>query len=451
MNKLFSMMLTALITLWLAGPAAAEVFSPTVFKLDNGLQVVVIEKHRSPVVTQMLWYKVGASDEPTGKTGMAHLLEHLMFKGTQKFPDGEFSAMLARHGGNENAFTALDYTGYHQTVSRDRLEMVMELEADRMRNLVLRSGDINTEREVILEERRQRIGNNPSGELRLQIDQALFPGDHAYGRPVIGWEADIVSITKQDLEAFYQQHYSPANAVLVVAGDVTPGEVKALAEKYYAPIKNGAAPIHAALPFPKKGKPSSVVLNDARVRQPSWNLSILAPSMSSDDKREIAALEVLNEVMGGGTTSRLYRALVVEQGIAVAAGARYASGARGPGRFLFYASPKPGVSLDALQSATAQEVEKFIEQGFVTGELARVKKRMLASAVYVRDELKSGAWALGGALAAGHSVMDVEGWPERIRTVTGEDIKKAARKLWRDPRRVSAKLLPAEPNSGGGG
>lgn len=448
MKKLFPLMAASLMALMGTYPAQAEVFSPAVFHLANGLQVVVIEKHRSPVVTQMLWYKVGASHEPKSKTGMAHLLEHLMFKGTQKFPDGAFSTMLARYGGNENAFTALDYTGYHQTVSSDHLEMVMELEADRMRNLVLMQGDIDTEREVILEERRQRIGNNPSGELRIKIDQALFPNDHPYGRPVIGWEEDIRSITRQDLEAFYKLHYSPANAILVVAGDVTSGEVKALAQKYYEPITNGPAPKPAHVAMPPKGEPAKVQLKDQRVRQPGWSLSILAPSLSSEDKREIAALEVLDEVLGGGTTSRLYRALVVEQGIAVAAGARYSSGASGPGRFSFYASPKPGVALEKLQSATAAEVEKFLENGFAAGELARVKKRMLADAIYVRDDLKSGAWALGGALAAGHSVDDVEGWPDRIRSVNAQDILNAARKLWKDPRRVSAQLLPADGERG---
>lgn len=369
-----------------------------------------------------------------------------MFKGTDANPNGVFSEKVARNGGNENAFTSLDYTGYHQTVASDRLEMVMALEADRMRGLVLKEDDINTERKVILEERLQRIGNNPNGKLSLQLSEALFPGGHAYGRPIIGWEDDINAITRDDLAAFYHRHYTPDNAILVVAGDVKTETVKRLAKRYYGPIK-AAPPVknntkRVSLPMPTSVARAQVELRDPAVRQPAWRLNVLAPSLGTGDKRRVAALEVLAEILGGGATSRLYRAMVVEDANAVGVGVHYNSNSRGPTSFVFYASPRPGFSLGQMADAIKVEVEALLAGGLKDGELVRTKKRMLSEAIFARDDMKTGAWVLGGALASGHTIADVEEWPARIRSLSEADIMAALRAIWAESRRVEAHLLP---------
>ncbi|MBL4615272.1 MAG: insulinase family protein [Magnetovibrio sp.] len=422
--------------------ASAGVYNPKTFWLDNGMQVVVLPNHRAPIVLHMVWYKSGSADDPAGKSGIAHLLEHLMFKGTPKHPNGEFSKTLARHGGQENAFTSYDNTGYFQTVASDRLEMVMELEADRMTNLVLRADDVETERAVVLEERNQRIEGKPGARLREQANQKLFPKGHPYARPIIGWRAELSALTREDALAFYKAHYAPDNAILVVAGDVTLDEVKRLALKYYAPIpsRNVAGPRVLITNEPVAG--GETVLRDARVKQASWSEVVIQPSLTTGDVSRISALEMLSELLGSGATSRLYRALVIDQGIAVSAGAYYDEGARGDGRFGFYAAPRPGVTLDQVAAAVHLELQRLLREGLDEGELARMKKRMMAAAVFARDAMKSGAWSIGGTLAAGHSIEDVEAWPERISAVSEQDVLDALQAVLDEPRRMSAKLLP---------
>lgn len=451
MPKLLVLKLAFILFVLSASNPRAEVFSPVRFKLDNGLDVVVISNHRSPVVMQMLWYKVGSIDEPLGKSGIAHLLEHLMFKGTAKHPNGEFSKMVAKNGGNENAFTSFDYTGYHQTVASDRLEMIMELESDRMTGLILSEKDIETESDVILEERRQRIGNNPSGKLRLKVDESLFPNNHPYGRPVIGLEGEVKSVTRSDVMDFYKKYYAPSNAVLLVVGDVSPETVRTLAEKYYGPIPAAKTPPRPKLETVDLPKSAEVIVYDESVRQPGWSLNILAPSLGDSNGAAVAPYEVLASVLGNGATSRIYKALVLDGGKAVGAGAGYSPNPRGPGRFVFYASPKPGADLDSIAGEIETELDKFIKNGFAKGELERVKKRMLADAVYVRDSLKSGAWTIGGALGAGHGLDSVEQWPDYIKNVSEADVIAAAKKIQSEKHRVTAKLLPAQQNSKTGG
>ncbi|HEY9079246.1 pitrilysin family protein [Magnetovibrio sp.] len=427
--------------LW-ASEAWAGVFNPETFTLDNGMQVVVLPNHRAPVVLHMVWYKAGSADEPEGKSGVAHLLEHLMFKGTPKHPNGEFSKILAQHGGQENAFTSLDYTGYHQTVASDRLEMVMELEADRMTNLVLSPEDVATERAVVLEERNQRIENKPSARLREEANQKFFPDNHPYGRPIIGWRPELAALTREDALAFYKDHYAPDNAILVVAGDVNVADVKRLAEKYYGPIPARGVAARTPLVTDAPITGGETVLRDARVRQASWAENVIQPSLSNGSPRRVAALEILSELLGGGGTSRLYRALVIDQALAVSAGTYYDQSARGNGQFAFYASPRPGVSLDELAQALRTETRRVLDEGLKPDELAAIKKRMMADAVYSRDAMKTGAWTIGGALAAGHSIEDVEQWPERIQAVTEQDVLDALKAVLDEPRRITTKLLP---------
>lgn len=437
-------LLAAAIFLVAAGrPAADGVFNPQTFTLANGMRVVVIPNHRVPVVTHMVWYQAGSADEPAGKSGIAHFLEHLMFKGTGKLAPGEFSRILARNGGQENAFTGHDYTVYHQTVAVDRLGLVMEMEADRMTNLVLSVDDIETERLVILEERRQRTGNSPAAILGEHIDAALYL-NHPYRRPIIGWEHEIRALSMDDILAFYRRWYTPGNAILVVAGDITADQLRPLAEATYGRIP--AAPVTPRVrpAEPPHNAARRVMLRDPRVRQPSWSRTFLAPSYTSGDSRHAYPLEVLEEILGGGATSRLYRSLVVERQLAVSAGSGYRPGRRGPSRFTFYANPRPGVTMETLEAAVEGEIDTLLDRGVTAAEVEWAKRRLRAAAVYARDSLNTGARVLGAALATGRDVEDVEEWPQRISAVTPEQVDAAARAVLRSNRSVTALLLPGE-------
>ena len=422
-------------------PASAGVFDPETFTLDNGMQVVVIQNHRVPVVSHMVWYRVGAADEGPGETGVAHFLEHLMFKGTPSYPDGEFSNLVARNGGQENAFTSYDYTGYYQTVARDRLELVMTMESDRMSNLVLSDEDINTERLVVLEERRSRTDNNPSALLREQVNAALYL-NHPYRRPIIGWEHEIKALNREAILGFYQRWYAPNNAILVVAGDITAEELRPLAEKYYGTIPRANTPDRARPTEPPQRAARLVTYRDARVRQPSWQRAFLAPSYVTGEKQHAYPLEILADVLGGGSTSRLYRSLVIDQKLAVSAGAYYSPDNLGPGRFVVYASPVPGVDMDKLEAAVQDVMGTLLAEGITDQEVARSINTMQASAIYARDSLSAGARTLGAALASGQTTADVEAWPDRISAVTVDAVNAAAKYVFVETRSVTALLLP---------
>ena len=429
------------LALMMPSPALAGVFNPQTFRLDNGLQVVVVPNHRVPVVTQMLWYKAGSADEPPGRSGVSHLLEHLMFKGTKTLAAGEFSRILARNGGRENAFTSYDYTGYYQTVAVDRLELVMEMESDRMTNLVITEDELDIERRVILEERRLRVDNDPSSILAEQANAALFM-NHPYRRPIIGWEHEIRAIELDDVLQFYRRWYTPSNAVLVVAGDITAEELRPLAERTYGRIPAADAPPRMRPSEPPQKARRQITLRDSRVRQPSWSRTVLAPSYTAGEKEHAYALEVLAEILGGGATSRVYRTLVVEDKLAVSAGAYYSADSLGPSRFSFYASPRPGVSMKAIEAAMDALVEKLLSDGVSDEEVARAKKHMQAGAIYARDSLSTGARVLGSALASGRTVEDVETWPERIGAVDAAGVNAAARAVIVNSRSVTSLLLP---------
>ncbi|MEO5338367.1 MAG: insulinase family protein [Magnetospirillum sp. WYHS-4] len=422
------------------GQAAAAVFNPETFTLANGMQVVAIANPRVPVVTHMVWYRVGGADEPPGKSGIAHFLEHLMFKGTAAHPNGEFSATVARLGGQENAFTSHDYTGFYQTIAVDRLETVMALEADRMVNLTLTPEIIEPERQVILEERRLRVENNPGAVLREQAEAALYL-NHPYGRPVIGWMHEIEGLTVDDIMAFYRRWYAPNNAVLVVAGDITAAKLKPLAEKYYGvlPVADTPPRRHPAEPPPLVAR--RVLHADARVRQPSWARMFLAPGLAWGDTALAPALDILAEALGGGSTSRLYRKLVVERAIAVNAGTSYSAEAIGPAEFTLHASPAAGLSLEAVETAVEAELAQVLKEGLAEAEVTRAKSKLLADGTYARDSLTAGAHSLGAALARGFSVATVEDWPDRLRAVTLEQVNAAARAVLGQKASVTSLLM----------
>ena len=425
----------------LAMPAGAAVFSPDSFTLDNGMQVVVVSNRRAPVVTHMVWYRAGAMDEPPGRTGVAHLLEHLMFKGTEAFPDGVFSQIVARNGGRENAFTSQDFTGYFQSVAADRLELMMELESDRMTNLILSQDDIDTERQVVLEERRSRIENDPGSRLGEQANAAMYM-NHPYRNPVIGWEHEIRALTRDDLMEFYRDWYAPNNAILVVVGDVTVDQVRPLAEKYYGriPARELAPRIDWREPPAKAAQ--LVTLADPRVRQPSWSRRYHAPGYVYGATEHAYALEVLSDILGGNSTSRIYRSLVVEQKIAASAGAWYSPSSRGPTSFGFYGSPLPGGELGPVEAAMQAEIQTLLRDGVTADEVDRAKARLQADAIYARDSLRAPAHSLGGGLIVGMTVEEIEAWPDRIGAVTVEAVNAAARAVLRSEATVTTVLIP---------
>lgn len=425
--------------------AQAKVFDPDTFTLDNGLEVVVITNRRAPIVTHMVWYKVGAADDPLGKSGIAHFLEHLMFKGTDTLGPGEFSAIIARNGGQENAFTGYDYTGYFQTVAKDRLGIVMKYEADRMANLKLTDEVVLPERDVVLEERRSRIDREPSSQLGEALRAVLYL-NHPYRVPVIGWEKEIRSLTSEDAIAFYRRWYAPNNAILIVAGDVDADQVRTLAETYYGVIPARELPVRQRPPEPEQNAARRVTLKNERVTQPAVTISYLAPSYRAGASEHVEALMVLDEILGSGSTSRLYRSLVVEQAIAAGAGTSYSANTFDLSAFNLYGSPRPDVPLEQVEAALHRELARLLDEGVREEEVEVAKRRMLSDAVFARDSLDTGPRIFGTAMTTGLTVAEVESWPERIEAVTVEQVNEAARAVFDERRSATGVLLP-EPKS----
>ncbi len=414
--------------------ASAKVFSPTVYTLPNGLQVVVVEDHLAPVVTQMVWYKVGAADEQQGHSGIAHFLEHLMFKGTPTVGPGEFSKIVARNGGEDNAFTFYDYTAYFQTIKADRLELIMKLEADRMQNLALTDDQVYPERDVIVEERRQRIENSPAARLGESMRYSLLTNS-PYGRPAIGWLPEMQQLTTADAIAWYKTWYAPNNAILIVVGDVEPEAVKALAEKYYGPIPAHPVPPRIRpqimmlpegehpLPEPER----RVTLRDPAIHQPEFARYYVAPNYSAKTRKQALALEVFDEIFGTGSTSRLYQALVVKTKVATAAGSSYDDTALDPGPYDIFASPAPGKDIAEVESGVDAVIAALVKDGVTAQEVADAKTRLESQAILARDSLSGPAHSIGEALTTGQTIDDIENWPEDIASVTQTDVNDAMR------------------------
>ena len=408
---------------------------PASFTLDNGLQVVVIQDHRTPVVTQMIWYKVGSADETPGKSGLAHFLEHLMFKGTAKHPAGEFSQTVLRIGGNENAFTSVDYTGYFQRVPREQLPKMMEFEADRMTGLILKDENVLPERDVVLEEYNMRVANNPDARLNEQIMAALYL-NHPYGRPVIGWHPEIEKLDREDALAFYRRFYAPNNAILVIAGDTDAAEVRPLAEQTYGKVAaQPAIPARRTRPQePEPVAPRTVTLSDPRVEQPVVRRYYLVPSANNAAEGESAALEVLAQLMGNGNNCYLYRALVVDRPLAVSANAGYQSTSLDPSQFSIAVAPKQGVEFAEVEQVVDSVIAGVATTPPRAEDLERVKTQLIAEAIYAQDNQATLARWYGGALTTGLGIQDIRSWPDRIRAVTGEQVRAAAQK-WLDKKR----------------
>lgn len=433
----------ALVAASLAGATLAG--DVTHFTLDNGLEAVVIEDHRAPVVVHMVWYRAGSADEVPGKSGVAHFLEHLMFKGTDDLAPGEFSKTVAANGGSDNAFTSYDYTAYFQRIAADRLDLVMGMEADRMRDLILSEDDWKTELQVIIEERNQRTDSDPAAIFGEQRRAAQYL-NHPYGRPVIGWRHEMEALTRTDALDWYRRYYAPNNAILVVAGDVTPDEVRALARQHYGPLE----PTPGLAPRQRVSEPPQLAerrLNfpDARVAQPYVMRTYLAPERDPGDQTRAAALTILAELLGGNSaTSVLGRALVFDSGCALYASAFYDGLSLDDTTFTLVAVPAADIGLDELEADMDAAIARFIDDGVNPDQFERVKTQLMAAEIYARDNVEGLARRYGEAMATGLSVEDVTAWPETLMAVTEADVIAAARELFDRRRAVTGYLEKAE-------
>lgn len=416
----------------------------THFTLDNGMEVVVVEDHRAPVVQHMLWYRAGSADEPVGQSGVAHFLEHLLFKATDSMEAGEFSAVVAANGGRDNAFTSYDYTAYFQRVAADRLGLMMQMEADRMKNIRLTEEDIVTERQVILEERNQRTDNNPRALFGEQLNAAQYL-NHRYGVPIIGWRHEMETLDMQDALDFYDIHYSPNNAILVVSGDVTPDEVRTLAEKHYGTIPaNPDLPPRLRSEEPPQTAERRVIFRDPRVSTEYLSRGYIAPERDAGAQEKAAALRILAELLGGGTTSYLTEKLQFDEQVAVFTGAFYRGTSLDDTTFDIIVVPQPGVTLQEAEAALDETLAAFIQDEVDAEALERIKMQVRASEIYARDNVDGIARRYGVALTSGLRVEDVQAWPELLQSVTAEDVIAAAKAVIRPEGSVTGYLMKAE-------
>jgi zinc protease len=403
--------------------------------------VIVLPSSRAPIITQMIWYHVGSCDEVPGKSGIAHFLEHLMFKGTPSVPAGEFSKIVARVGGSDNAFTSYDYTAYFQTIASDQLEMVMRMEADRMANLIVVEKELLPERDVVLEERRQRTDNQPAALLDEVTREALY-GRQGYGIPVIGFPQEIRQLGVADAKAWYDRHYAPNNATLIIAGDTSEDTVRKLADKYYAPVARKDVPARTRSSAFGAGLPRTVERRDRRVAQPEWSRDYIAPSYRMGETAHAYALQVLAQALGGGQTGRLYRTLVFDEKVALDAGAGYSPQALGLSSFGIAVTPVAQRTMDQTGTAAKRVVDAVLHDGMSEDEIGLAKRRLVAAAIYSRDSLASGPRIYGSTLATGGTLADVDAWPARIAAVTRDQVMDAARAVLDDSRSVTSLLLP---------
>ena len=421
---------------------AAEV---TTFTLDNGMDVVVLEDHRAPVVVQMVWYRVGAGEEPLGKSGIAHFLEHLLFKGTDDMAAGEFSETVALNGGSDNAFTSWDYTAYFQRVAADRLDLMMRMEADRMRDLEMTEQDVATERDVVLEERNQRVDSDPGALFREQRQAAQFL-NHPYGIPIIGWRHEIEQLNRDDAFAFYQRYYAPNNAILIVAGDVQPDEVRAMAETHYGPIAPTVdLPARVRPGEPPQLSERRLSFSDPRVAQPYVTRTYLAPERDSGDQQEAAKLTMLSELLGGnGATSVLGQKLQFETEQAIYTSAYYDGTSLDNATFGLVIVPTPEFTLEQAEAALDAAVAEFLTEGVDPEQFARLKMQLRASRIYAEDNIESLARRYGTGLTSGLTVADIEAWPELLQAVTAEEVMDVAQRIFDKRKAVTGWLMPAQ-------
>ncbi|MDD1648846.1 MAG: insulinase family protein [Methylococcaceae bacterium] len=437
------MVLRGLRILLLTAPCLVQAAEPPIheFRLDNGLKLVVQEDHRAPAVVSQVWYKVGASNEYGGITGISHMLEHMMFKGTQKHPAGEFSRIIAANGGRENAFTGQDYTAYFQTLEKSRLPISFELEADRMRNLKLLEAEFAKEHQVVLEERRLRTDDQPRSKMQEHFESVAY-SNSPYRNPVIGWPDDVAGLTLDDLKKWYTLWYAPNNATLVVVGDVNPYEVVKLAKKFFGPLKRSELP-----PAKPQGEVEQLGIRRLTVKLPAklphLVMGYKTPSLKTAvDETEAYALEVAAGILDGGNSARFSSRLVRGQQIAASAGAGYDLYSRLSNLFTLEGTPVQGKSVAELEAAMQEEVRRLRDEPIATEELQRVKAQVLASHVYQLDSIFYQAMQLGTAETVGLGWSKVQEYVDKVNAVTAEQVQKVARKYLVDERLSVANLDP---------
>jgi zinc protease len=422
-----------------ATTALAADFQVSTALLDNGLFVAVVEDHRAPIVTQMLYYRAGSADELPHQRGIAHFLEHMMFQGTSTTPGAEFRGVIARYGGRENATTSQDTTTYFQTVGKEALELVMRLEADRMHNLVIDQRAFNSEKEVVREERRGRYENEPGGAFGEQYTAAQYLV-HPYGNPIIGHMHEIEALTLQDAVDWYKKWYVPNNATLVIAGDTTMDEVLPLAQKYYGAVPRGPELVRFRPKEPPQLAERRVIMYDPRVRQPSLSRSYLAPSQTARDGTA-EALTILASALSG-STGRFYQSLVVEQGLAASAGAGYGGTALNDTTFGIFASPRRGVDPAVVERALDAEIERLLRDGITAEEVELAKSGIIDGLIFARDNVMGLARRVGNGLSIGMTVEEVTALSDRIKSVTVARVNEAAKRVLDKRRSVTGMLLP---------
>ncbi|MDX9690490.1 MAG: pitrilysin family protein [Alphaproteobacteria bacterium] len=425
----------------LSSPADASVFSPTIYDLANGVRLIVVENPLSDAVGHMVWYRTGAADEPDGKTGLAHYLEHMMFKGTAKHPAGSFDAIIARLGGDQNAYTSYDTTAYYEIVPAKNLALVMSLEADRMRGLLIEENEAQSEKNVVLSEREERTGNSSVGAFREELRRVLFPL-HPYGRPIIGLRKDVERLTPDDLRAFYRKAYAPQNAVVVVSGNVKHDQVAALAAATYGRLGGGLRPKQppkiSQISHPLK---PLFIKEDARVKQPFVTRQYVVSS-ALKNRQDSLALDVLSEVLTGGEVGILYRHFVIKTRTASGTSAGYNGTTRGPSVFSITASPTPGQTVEHLNQDIAAYLQYLAHKGLKARDVEEAKQRLLDSAVFARDKLLAPAQILGEAEAVGLGAEMVEKWPDNIRRVSTAQVNAALQRLVSNKNMVAGILKP---------
>ena len=411
------------------------------FMLGNGMKVIVKEDHRAPTAAHMIWYRIGSMDELNGTTGVAHALEHMMFKGTKTLKPGEFSSRVAALGGRENAFTSKDYTGYYQQIEKSRLEAVMALEADRMANLVFDKEEFSREIRVVMEERRLRTEDQPQGKLNEALNAAAFIA-HPYHHPIVGWMDDLQNMTVDDARAWHDRWYAPNNAIMVVTGDVDAKQVKALAEKHFGKIASKRIPVTKP-----QQEPAQEGIRRVTVKAPAENpyvaLAFKAPTLrdvETDD--DVHALDVLSAVLDGFDNARLPARLVRTQRVANSVGASYSANARGPVLFVLDGVPAAGTSTEQLETLLRNEVKRIAQEGVTEDELRRVKNQLIASQIYKRDSIFGQAMEIGVMEMTGVSHKQIDRIIEKLGQVTAQQVQAVAAKYFNDDQLTVATLVP---------
>ncbi len=413
---------------WLLSAAHANPYETT---LKNGLRVIVKEDRRAPTAVQMVWYRVGSIDEVDGTSGVAHALEHMMFKGTPSVGPGEFNKRVAAAGGRDNAFTSRDYTAYFQQVPKEKLEDMMQLEADRMRHLNVDPAEFAQEIKVIMEERRMRTDDEPTSKLFEQMNATAFQ-THPYRRPIIGWMNDLERMTAANLKAWYDTWYVPNNAYMVVTGDVDHQQVFALAEKYYGALEGRPLPERKIQAETRQEGPRRITVK-APAELPVLIMGYKAPTLRDVEKdTDTYALQMLASILDGHDAARFNKKLVREDKVAISAGIDYDSTARGPGMLYLHGSPSEGKTVADLEAALRAEITRVQNEGVSAAELKRAKAQLLASQVYKLDSMFGQAMEIGQTEAVGLSYKQIERMLEKLQKVTAAEVQAVAKKYFND-------------------